>query len=553
MVDELAQVAEDSARGGFFLISGTAIATVIMAVASILVAKFLGSELYGEYTLALVVPQLLFLFTDLGVNLGVTKYVANFKSRGETNRIAAIVKYALVFRSAAGLILFVANYVFADAFALFLQRPELSFYIRIASVSILFQVIFATATSVFVGLDKTEHNALTTNIQALAKTIISVTLVLLGLSVAGAVIGHTLSYAVAAVAGILVLHVILRRKPTSNIEYNIKNDLRDLMRYGAPLYASVLLIGLIPLYKNFVLALNTTNADIGNYKAAINFATLMTVLSIPITTALLPAFAKLSSATHEKLKMFFKFANKYVTMLVIPATILIVVYSGEIVQIIYGSEYELASSFLASYCLLYLLSGLGYLTLTSFYNGLGETTTTLKMSLITFLMLAILSPILGGIYYVQGVISSFLIASTIGTVYGSYKAKRKFRIEFDIISILKIYLISVASILLSLLLLYSKIIPALIESVTPPYLLSAFPVLPGLVDFGLGCLLCIFTYITLLPLTKTVTTSELQTVIHVSRKIKGLSIAVGPIVKYQRKLCGQNQRQSTHHTSTEGS
>jgi len=31
MTDELAKVAEDSARGGFFLISGTALTTVIMA------------------------------------------------------------------------------------------------------------------------------------------------------------------------------------------------------------------------------------------------------------------------------------------------------------------------------------------------------------------------------------------------------------------------------------------------------------------------------------------------------------------------------------------
>ena len=60
MSDELTKVAEDSARGGFFLISGTAIATVIMAIASILIARFLGPELYGQYALILVIPQLLF-------------------------------------------------------------------------------------------------------------------------------------------------------------------------------------------------------------------------------------------------------------------------------------------------------------------------------------------------------------------------------------------------------------------------------------------------------------------------------------------------------------
>jgi len=57
MTDELAKVAEDSARGGFLLISGTALATVIMAIASILIGRLLGPELYGQYTLAIVVPN----------------------------------------------------------------------------------------------------------------------------------------------------------------------------------------------------------------------------------------------------------------------------------------------------------------------------------------------------------------------------------------------------------------------------------------------------------------------------------------------------------------
>lgn len=90
MADELAQIAEDSVRGGFFLIPVTAVSTVIMAIASILIARLLGPELYGQYTLALVVPSLLFLFTDLGINQGVIKFTASLRARGETNRLALL-------------------------------------------------------------------------------------------------------------------------------------------------------------------------------------------------------------------------------------------------------------------------------------------------------------------------------------------------------------------------------------------------------------------------------------------------------------------------------
>ena len=518
MADELMKVAEDSARGGFFLISGTALATVIMAIASILIARFLGPELYGQYTLALVVPQLLFLFTDLGINQGLIKFTASLRSRGETYRLAKIVKYGLLLRALTGIAIFIIDYAFAEFFAsFFLQRPDLSFYIRIASTSVLFQVIFTTATSGFVGLDKAEYNALTTNIQAITKTIVSITLVLLGFSVAGAIIGVVASYVVGAFAGIAILLLLIREKQGVKNTHNISDDLRTLVRYGAPLYVSLLLIGFVPVYQNVMLALFTTDADVGNYKAASNFFALMAVVSVPITTALLPAFSKLDSSANEKIKTFFKLANKYTTMVVIPITFLIIMFSEEIVKIVYGSTYQTAPLFLATHFLLYFLVGLGYLTLTSLYNGLGETKTTLRIGLITFLAVAVLSPLLTKTYGVQGLITAFLIASTAGTIYSLYIAKRKFQIEFDARILFRIYLISAASSIL-------------------PLIMLRFTQLPRLFNVTIGGLLYVFTYATLAPLTGIVTTSELQTVTNITQKIRPLALIAKPVLTYQQKL-----------------
>jgi len=489
-----------------------------MAIASILVGRFLGPELYGQYTLALVVPTLLFIFTDLGINQGIIKFTASLRTKGETNRLTKIIKYGLLLRASTGIAIFILNYAFADLFAsLFLQRPDLAFYIRIASISVLFQVIFTTATSAFVGLDKTEYNALTANIHAIAKAIISIALVLLGFSVAGAIIGYVASYIVAAVAGISILFLIIREKQSVKNNNSISDDLKTLIRYGAPLYISLLLTSFIPLYQNVMLAIFTTDADIGNYKAATNFVALMAVLSVPITTALLPAFSKLNSATNKKIKAFFKMANKYTAISIIPITFLILIFSKEIVQIIYGLTYQSAPPFLATYCLLYFLVGLGYLTLTSLYNGLGETKITLKISLIIFLNLAVLSPILTKTYSVQGLIIAFLIASAAGTIYGSYTARKKFQIEFDTPSIFKIYSISAISSI-------------------PPLLMLYFAHLSNLFNVTVGGLLYLFTYITLIPLTKIVTTSELQTATCITQKMRPLAFIAKPVLKYQQKL-----------------
>jgi O-antigen/teichoic acid export membrane protein len=519
MTDELIDAAETSTRSSFFLISGTAISTIILAISSIIIARLLGPDLYGLYTLALVAPQLLLLFIDLGIDQGILKFTASLRAKGEINHSISIIRHGLLIKVLTGTLMFIINYALADHFASFLfQRPELTFYIKIASTSILFQVLFTTASSAFIGLDKTEYTALTTNINAIAKTIIQITLVLIGFSIAGAIMGHVIGYLAAAIISIAVLLLILHQKQNHTSNEKISDNFRTLIRYGMPLYISVLLTGFIPIFQSVILAIFATDADIGNYKAATNFAVLITVVTVPISTALLPAFSKLESSTKEKIKTFFKLANKYTALLIVPITTAIIIFSKEIVQIIYGSTYESAPIFLASYSLLYFLVGLGYLTLTSFYNGLGETKTTLKISLITFITLTILTPILTRTYGVTGLITAFLLASTAGTIYASYTARKKFNLEFDSKALTKIYAISLAS----------SILPMLILQTNP---------LPKYLNLTTTAFLYLLTYITLIPATATINQAELATAARVLQKIKHLKPLINPLIKYQQKFC----------------
>ena len=519
MTDELIQVAEDSVRGGFFLISGTALATIILAVASIVTARLLGPELYGQYTLTLVTPQLLFLFTDLGVSQGITKFIAGFRSSGEEAQIKKIVKYGLLLRTLTGIAIFAVNYLLADQLAtVFLQRPELAPYIRIASLSVLFQALYTTGSAAFVGLDKTEYEAFTANIAALTKAITSITLVLLGFGVAGAVIGHVASFLGASITALSILFILTQS--LRNVDKKTPAMLatfHTLIRYGAPLYISLILIGIVPLYQNIVLAMFTTDANIGNYKAAANFIALMAVISVPIATILLPSFSKLHHATPEKIRTFFQVVNKYTALIITPLAVLIIIFANEIVTIIYGETYQLAPTFLVVYCTLYFLVGFGYLTLASFYSGLGQTRTTLKISLITFIVLLVLSPLLARSYGVIGAILALVVANAAGTAYGFYRVRKAYRVEFDRVSLLKIYLTAVAS-------------------GFPSAILLNVSSLPVTVNVAIGGMVYLLIYATAAPAARVMTRQELQTALAIVEKSTVLKYVAKPVLRYEQKI-----------------
>lgn len=508
------EVVEDSARSGFFLVSGNLLSTGIMAIATILIGRFLGPELYGEYTLCLVVPTLLLLFADLGIYSGITRFAASLRSRGETSQIAKIVSHGLLFQILAGLVISAVNILFANQFAVLINRPSLGSYIQIMSISIIFQIVLNSSEGAFTGLDKTEYNALLLNTQAVVKTVSSIALILLGFGVAGAIIGYVAGYVVAGIlaAGILLFKILMPQ--SKGIRNGIAHDLKMLFSYGTPLYLSVLLLGLLSSYQQFILAFFTSNYDIGNLRASGNFLTLASTIPTSITTALLPAFSKLDSSRAEKIRIFFKRANKYVCLLIVPIATLLIILSAWIVEIIYGPSFQLASLLLSIGCLSYFLAGIGYLTLPSLFNGLGETRTTLKITIINFLTLIPLSLILARTYGVIGVLLASLFSSAISMVYAVYIARTKFEIEFEVGSIGKIYLISATSAIPSLLLVH-------------------FMRLSDFVAVAVGGVLYLLVYITLVPMTSIIGPYELQRVRQVTEKIRILGKIAKPVLEYQ--------------------
>lgn len=125
-------------------------------------------------------------------------------------------------------------------------------------------------------------------------------------------------------------------------------------------------------------------------------------------------------------------------------------------------------------------------------------------------------PILTKTYAVTGLIIALLIASTAATAYGSYNAIRNHKIGFDRKALAKIYLASITS----------AIIPLIILQISP---------MPKPLNFTIGATMYVFTYITLIPITKIINRAELETIQQILQKIKLLKTTIHPIIKYQEK------------------
>ncbi|MCR8463693.1 MAG: oligosaccharide flippase family protein, partial [Candidatus Korarchaeota archaeon] len=156
----LYDVADESIKSGLALFTGDALSTVILAIGSILIARFLGPEGYGLYSLSLAIPTIMLSFIALGIDQAVIRFQARLKAEGRLDQIPSVLKSAIAFRFVVGLVMWLVCFLFSDALATYLlRRPEIGFYIKISSFLVIAQSFFTLFYNIFIGLDVSEKGA----------------------------------------------------------------------------------------------------------------------------------------------------------------------------------------------------------------------------------------------------------------------------------------------------------------------------------------------------------------------------------------------------------
>ena len=360
MSNELQTIAKDATKGTLYLFLGDASSTAVLAMGSIIIARLLGAGDYGLYALVLSVPAFMGGLTAVGTDEALIRFLAKLKAEGKPKLAAHVLKLGLAFRMIMGGIASLICLLFADFFAAYLlNRPELTIYIKIVSFYILFQVLFDSVSSAFIGLDRMERSAQIMVLMSFTRLSVAPLLILLGYGIAGGVTGNVLAYAVAAVIGLLAILAGPYRKLSLSPNFGNEDSfgLRPLISYGFPLYLGSLLYALQSEFQSILLAYFTSNYVIGNFAVAVLLpGTLVGVICSPATSALFPAFSKLNPKTQpEQLRRFFSLSAKYTSLIALPVSMVTIVLSKQLVYLIYGVGYQLAPMLLSLYAISFSL------------------------------------------------------------------------------------------------------------------------------------------------------------------------------------------------------
>jgi O-antigen/teichoic acid export membrane protein len=327
-----------AAKGGSISFAGNLSVYAFRFVFGVVMARLLGAELLGLYTLGLTIADFGAAMALLGLGVGLARYVPIAIAQKDDARLWGIIQVGVGLPLLLSVALALGVFVLAEPLSIRLfQRPDLVPVLRLASFGIPLLVMITALTSITQGFKRMEYQVYSEDIGLnLLKLILSVALVLLGLGVVGAVLAQNI--ALMLTVGML-LFFVHRLFPLNRPVRTAKRNTREMLAFALPLYLSRLLSRFSGSLETLLLASFGLISGVGIYTAALRLSAIGSMFHGSLQRIAVPMISELYSRRElDQLKRVYRTLTKWGMTFNLPI-FLTVAFFAEPLLSIFGYEF----------------------------------------------------------------------------------------------------------------------------------------------------------------------------------------------------------------------
>ncbi len=349
------------AKGAGFYFAGFAISKVLAYLYKAMIARGLGPEAFGVFSIGVVIAGIVTVLAAFGLHQGIMHFVAVYNSTGKKAKVLGTILLAIKTQLAVSVIMAAALFFSADWLAVsFFNEPGIAIVLRVLAVSMPFSVMTSAFLITAQAFKKIEYKIAVRNIiENVAKLLFTGILLFLGFEVFGATLGLALS---AVVAFIFSFYFVQKKVfPIIGSKLKPEYNASELFRYSWPLLAVGFFDIIMYSIDTIMLGSLSTVYAAGLYNVALPTANLLVVASfafeslfLPITTGL---YAQGRLAEFSKM---YKVVTRWIYATIFPALLFTVLFAREILAIMFGDVYAAGASALIILALgIFLVSFVG--------------------------------------------------------------------------------------------------------------------------------------------------------------------------------------------------
>lgn len=322
-----------AAKGGVILFAGNLFGLAARFLLGILLARLLGTEQFGLYSLSEAAIAVFAVVASLGMASTMVRYVSVYLSRQDTKGLWGTLQVGLGFPAILSLPVGIALFALATPVAKGLfDEPRLAPLLRLASFAVPFLTLANVAAAATQGFKKMQYTIIAQQItHSMVKLILIGLLAIIGLNVARAVEAHVLTLVIVCVMLLCFLNKLFPLKRPLGMA---RRDIKGLMNFALPVYASSLIY---TFRGNLVLLLLGTMQSV-SHVGIFAVADRVTSVSTMLSNAIFVTSSPIVSELHDKESMvqlgsFYQAMTKWGFTLNLPLFLISVVFAKPILSI----------------------------------------------------------------------------------------------------------------------------------------------------------------------------------------------------------------------------
>jgi len=442
-------------NGGIFFVFG-AVGYAIMFIYKLFIARIYDETILGTYSLAETIFGILLVLACFGLVEGIQRFVPIYKNQSK-ELLNGYLKTIFFIPILISIIISIFLFIFSSQIVAFFSFPQvMEFYLHILSLILPFRVTQAITRNIFITEKKVHYTGLSEHI--IEKGTILLGLLILYLYSFPAkylIILFAASIIIASLYDIFIFLGKFKKKLFSK-KHTHHYSFNEWITFSLPLFLTGFFSYIIFWTDNLTIGKLLTASDLGIYSAAYSLAAVLQFIPTLLSTIFLPVISEdyvKSKGAH--IQYLFKKSASLIQFFSFPVGIILIIYSGELLEILFGQAFAVGT---------HALSILGIGILLSISLGYAHSILILykKTSLIFFVnfFIAVLNIILNIILINQIGIKGAAISSSLSiglqSILFFWLAQKHHSLNYDLKHMLKIILSGMIS--LTILMIITKFI-----------------------------------------------------------------------------------------------
>lgn len=332
-----------TAKGGSIAFTGRVFEYIVRFVFSIIVARIIGAEQYGLYTLALTLVPIASMMALLGLQTAVVAFLAPAIREQDDPKIWGIIQICAGIPLLLSILFGTILFLLAEPIAtLGFHDPRLVPLLRIASVGIPLEALGFIAYQIIISYKKPQYSVLANNIVLpVTKLLLTVGLLVVGMGVSGIVSAHVFATALGLA---LIIYFVNSLFPLNRPINPARREFRQLIRYSLPVHLGWVFNTIRGTLEVIVLGFVGLTTGVGIFAVAQRLSSLGTLPFLSIGNIATPLIADFyHQGDLSQLKKLYQTTTKWVVMFNLPLFFFFVIFPKPLLSI-FGAEFALGAT-----------------------------------------------------------------------------------------------------------------------------------------------------------------------------------------------------------------